>query len=74
MTSPTRATAADRAYLDLRRTARQDLRPVDELLQPYVLECFLAHLALGRPADQFMLKGGVPSRAASRTSRLSIHL
>jgi len=42
MTTPTRATAAGRAYLDLRRKARQDRRPVDELMQLYVLECFLA--------------------------------
>jgi hypothetical protein len=33
MTAPTRATTAGRAYLDLRRKARQDRRPVDELMQ-----------------------------------------
>lgn len=59
MTSPTRATAAGRAYLDLRRKARQDRRPVDELMQLYVLECFLARLAVSRFADKFVLKGGV---------------
>jgi len=42
MTTPARATAAGRAYLDLRRKARQDRRPVGELVQLYVLECFLA--------------------------------
>jgi hypothetical protein len=31
MTTPTRSTTAGRAYLDLRRKARQDHRPVDEL-------------------------------------------
>lgn len=44
MTSPTRATTDGRAYLDLRKKARQDRRPVDELMQLYVLECFLARL------------------------------
>lgn len=42
MTRPTRATTAGRAYLDLRNKARQDRRPVDELMQLYVLESFLA--------------------------------
>jgi hypothetical protein len=59
VTSPTRATSAGRAYLDLRRKARQDRRPVDELMQLYVLECFLARVAVSRFADQFVLKGGV---------------
>ena len=59
MTTPTRATTAGRAYLDLRRKARQDHRPVDELMQLYVLECFLARLAGTRFADLFVLKGGV---------------
>jgi len=59
MTTPTRATAAGRAYLDLRRKARQDRRPVDELMQLYVLECFLARLVVSRFANQFVLKGGV---------------
>ena len=59
MTTPTRATAAGRAYLELRRKARQDRRPVDELMQLYVLECFLARLAASRFANQFVLKGGV---------------
>jgi hypothetical protein len=59
VTSPTRATADGRAYLDLRNKARQDRRPVDELMQLYVLECFLARLAGTRFASQFVLKGGV---------------
>lgn len=59
MTAPTRATTAGRVYLDLRRKARQDRRPVDELMQLYVLECFLARLAVSRFARQFVLKGGV---------------
>ena len=59
MTAPTRSTSAGRAYLDLHRQARQDRRPVDELMQLYVMECFLARLATSRFADQFVLKGGV---------------
>lgn len=59
MTTPTRSTTAGRAYLDLRQKARQDRRPVDELMQLYVLECFLARLAATRFAGQFVLKGGV---------------
>ena len=59
MTPPTRATPAGRAYLDLRKKARQDRRPVDELMQLYVLEAFLARLAATRFADRFVLKGGV---------------
>ena len=59
MTAPTRDTTAGRAYLDLRRKARQDRRPVDELMQLYVLEAFLARMAASGSAAQFVLKGGV---------------
>lgn len=59
MTAPTRATTAGRAYLDLRRKARQDRRPVDELIQLYVLEAFLARMTSTGSADRFVLKGGV---------------
>jgi len=59
MTTPTRSATAGRAYLGLRRKARQDHRPVDELMQLYVLECFLARLGGSRFADRFVLKGGV---------------
>jgi hypothetical protein len=59
VTAPSRATLAGRAYLDLRARARGDGRPVDELLQLYVLESFLARLAASRFADQLVLKGGV---------------
>jgi hypothetical protein len=45
VSAPTRATSAGRAYLDLRKKARQDRRPVDELMQLYVLEWFLARMA-----------------------------
>lgn len=59
MTAPSRATPAGRAYLDLRAKARGDRRPVDELLQLYVLESFLARLAESRFSAQLVLKGGV---------------
>jgi hypothetical protein len=59
MTAPTRATTAGRAYLELRKKARQDRRPVDELMQLYVLESFLARMSATRSGNQFVLKGGV---------------
>lgn len=59
MIRPTRADAAGRAYLDLRKKARSEHRPVDELMQLYVLECFLNRLSTSRLADRFVLKGGV---------------
>lgn len=59
MNAPTRATADVRAYLDLRKQARHDRRPVDELMQLYVLECFLARMAASPFAEQLVLKGGV---------------
>ena len=59
MSTPSRATDDGRAYLDLRKKAREDRRPVDELLQLYVLEGYLARLVASPRADQFVLKGGV---------------
>ena len=59
MTAPSRATIAGQVYLDLRRKARQDRRPVDELIQLYVLEGFLARLAQTPFAERFVLKGGM---------------
>ena len=59
MSAPTRASRAGRAYLDLRKLARENRRPVDELLQLYVLEAFLDRLTGSRFAEQFVLKGGV---------------
>jgi predicted nucleotidyltransferase component of viral defense system len=59
MTPPSRATSAGRAYLDLQKQARAARRPVDEYLQLYVLECFLARLASSQYAERFVLKGGV---------------
>ena len=59
MNAPTRATTAGRAYLDLRKLARETRRPVDELLQLYVLEAFLARLSGSEFAERLVLKGGV---------------
>jgi len=59
VTAPSRATVAGRTYLDLQNKARGDRRPVDELLQLYVLESFLARLAESPLADRLVLKGGV---------------
>ena len=59
MSAPTRASTAGRAYLDLRKLARENRRPVDELLQLYVLEAFLARLAGSRFTERLVLKGGV---------------
>jgi len=59
VSAPTRASIAGRAYLDLRKLARKNKRPVDELLQLYVLEAFLVRLAGSRFAGQLVLKGGV---------------
>jgi predicted nucleotidyltransferase component of viral defense system len=59
VSAPTRASTAGRAYLDLRKLARENRRPVDELLQLYVLEAFLARLARSRFTERLVLKGGV---------------
>lgn len=59
MNAPTRASTAGRAYLDLRKLAREHHRPVDELLQLYVLEAFLSRLTSSRWAERLVLKGGV---------------
>lgn len=59
MSAPTRASTAGRAYLDLRKLARENHRPVDELLQLYVLEAFLDRLTSSRFTKHLVLKGGV---------------
>ena len=69
MTAPTRATTAGRAYLDLRKKARADRRPVDELMQLYVLEAFLARLAVTRFADRLVLKGGAVLAVSGNDAR-----
>jgi nucleotidyltransferase AbiEii toxin of type IV toxin-antitoxin system len=59
MTPPSRATADEQICLDLRKRALSEGRPVDELLQFYVLECFLDRLAATSLAEHFVLKEGV---------------
>ena len=59
MTRPTRSTAPGRAYLDLQRRARAEGRPTQELLTLYVVDRWLARLAVSPYAEQFVLKGGI---------------
>lgn len=59
MSRVTRGTAAGDAYLDLRNQAQRTRRPTQELLQLYVLEGFLARLAVSAVRESFVLKGGV---------------
>jgi hypothetical protein len=54
-----RGTAAGDAYLDLQNQARRTGRPTQELLQLFVLEGFLARLAVSDTREHFVLKGGV---------------
>ncbi len=69
MSRPTRSTAAGRAYLDLQRRARAEGRPTQELLTLYVVERWLARLALSPYAEQFVLKGGKAQRMPAKKSR-----
>lgn len=57
--SVSRSTPAGRIYGDLQRLARADHRPMQELVQLYVLEAFLARLSGSRWRDDLVLKGGV---------------
>lgn len=59
MTRPTRADAGGRAYLEVQNLARRQGRSTQALLVVYVLERFLARLAVGPYADRFILKGGM---------------
>lgn len=59
MNRVSRGTPAGEAYLDLQALAQQAGRPTQELLQLYVLEGFLARLAVSEVRDTFVLKGGV---------------
>lgn len=54
-----RGTPASDAYLDLQGQAQRMGRPTQKLLQLYVLEGFLARLAVSDMHDSFVLKGGV---------------
>ena len=59
MNRPTRQTAGGRAYLDLQNRARREKRTTQELLTLYVLERWLARMAVSRHAQAFVLKGGL---------------
>lgn len=59
MSRVTRGTPSGDAYLDLQNRARRFGRPTQELLQLYVLEGFLARLAVSDVRRRFVLKGGV---------------
>lgn len=59
MSRISRGTPAGDAYLDLKTQAKLTGRPTQELLQLYVLESFLARLAVSEVRDGFVLKGGV---------------
>jgi hypothetical protein len=56
---PDRSTPGGRAYLDLQNRARRERRPTQELLTLYVLERWLARLAVSSYAAMFVLKGGM---------------
>ena len=59
MSRISRGTPAGDAYLDLQLQARRSGRPTDELIQLYLLECFLARLVASSMRDKLVLKGGV---------------
>src|SRR5713101_2807501 len=59
MSRPTRQAAGGRAYLDLQNRARREGRTTQELLILYVLERWLARLAVSSSAGTFVLKGGL---------------
>lgn len=57
--APTRSSDAGRTYPDLRKKARAERRPMDELLQLYALEGFVDRLSTAPVSQQLTLKGGV---------------
>ena len=57
--SVSRSTPGGAAYLDLQKQARSSGRPVQELLQLFVLEAFLDRLTRSTLSNAFALKGGV---------------
>lgn len=54
-----RDTPGGQAYLDLQNRARREHRGTQELLTLYVLERWLARLAISPYAEMFVLKGGM---------------
>lgn len=59
MSRISRGTRAGDAYLDLQLQARRSGRPTDQLIQLYLLECFLAPLVTSSMRDQLVLNAGV---------------
>ncbi len=59
MSRPTRREVAGAVYLDLQRAARQAGRTTQDVLTMYVVERWLARLAVSPHADDFVLKGGM---------------
>lgn len=70
MIRPTRATPEGRAYLELQNLARREGKVTGELLTMYVVERWLARLALSPYRNDFILKGGMllASLGARRTT------
>jgi Nucleotidyl transferase AbiEii toxin, Type IV TA system len=68
---PTRAAPGGRAYLDLQNLSRREGQDMQTLLVLYVLERFLARLAVSEHADRFVLKGGM-LLAALRARRATV--
>lgn len=58
MANPNRNTTAGAAFIDLRALAKSEGRNVAELLDLYLLEGFLARLAVSRHSPHLVLKGG----------------
>lgn len=59
MSSPTHQTVAGRAYLGLRKRAKEARRSTGEYLRLYALEGFLLRLSQSPHRERFVLKGGV---------------
>lgn len=59
MIRPTKATAAGRAYLELQNLARKERKVTGALLTMYVVERWLARLAVSPYRDHLILKGGM---------------
>lgn len=59
MSVPTNESPAGRAYLALRKKARDEGRATDELLQLYALEAFVDRMSSSARASDLVLKGGM---------------
>jgi hypothetical protein len=59
MSRVTRDSVAGQVYLDLQNRARREKHTTQELFTLYVLERWLARLAVSEHAGTFVLKGGM---------------